>query len=600
MGRTRQTARLSTGGIPSWVREFPIIPVFYLINATVIGFAEVWQKYASSTKMRIIRPGWDDILLDRNKVRDLNHLVSIMSDICRIPRQKITLYQFNYDNNSGGWSRGPLESPFTNNDHESRIFDEHEEWYKKQPDKDKDKDEHEIIQLRKYHEIQAMRDLEANIEEKALPRCESIIVLNREDDFPVPEISEETRLKGYKLKVTLKVNLKKRLSIKLKFSMKKPCEFRIRAVSDEGDFKELELSGQDLTANFKQEGLPVSENLRFEFDREAFESFLFREVKEVNLIELWCRFRFTMTEIKGSFATDWAPATVSYEKPSKRISKSLGEQHPKKMKSSSYGENQRERDSSTTLNKNSRYSSTKEQSVVSMPTCPLSRSKYEQPVRASDGSVYEREFIETWLEDHDNSPLTMVQLTDKRLVPVVWNQETGEWKDILTEKQGKHPSPKVPKGSARKVFKKAQVFSWLAFDCDDLQKYIKVIVKNGYDSLSRCRYLDEGRLNTMGITKQGHLVSIVEKAKDIPPENDVQAQMSSVDDTPICPITNMPFKKPVLGSDDQIYDERFIEAWKKYYKISPYTNEKLDMQKEFVSLKWMEESKIWQEVETIE
>jgi hypothetical protein len=41
----------------------------------------------------------------------------------------------------------------------------------------------------------------------------------------------------------------------------------------------------------------------------------------------------------------------------------------------------------------------------------------EDPHIAADGFTYEREFISTWLQDHDNSPMTNLRLPNKTLVP---------------------------------------------------------------------------------------------------------------------------------------------------------------------------------------
>lgn len=42
--------------------------------------------------------------------------------------------------------------------------------------------------------------------------------------------------------------------------------------------------------------------------------------------------------------------------------------------------------------------------------CPISREVMENPVLASDGHVYERSQIESWLLEHDTSPMTNIAM----------------------------------------------------------------------------------------------------------------------------------------------------------------------------------------------
>jgi hypothetical protein len=42
--------------------------------------------------------------------------------------------------------------------------------------------------------------------------------------------------------------------------------------------------------------------------------------------------------------------------------------------------------------------------------CPISREVMENPVLASDGHVYERSQIESWLQEHDTSPMTNIAM----------------------------------------------------------------------------------------------------------------------------------------------------------------------------------------------
>ena len=47
--------------------------------------------------------------------------------------------------------------------------------------------------------------------------------------------------------------------------------------------------------------------------------------------------------------------------------------------------------------------------------CPITQDIMLNPVETSDGHVYERQYIEDWLRDHDTSPMTGAQLKNKDL-----------------------------------------------------------------------------------------------------------------------------------------------------------------------------------------
>ena len=49
--------------------------------------------------------------------------------------------------------------------------------------------------------------------------------------------------------------------------------------------------------------------------------------------------------------------------------------------------------------------------------CPISHEILEDPVSTSDGHTYERRSIETWLSNHNTSPITGLILPDKLLRP---------------------------------------------------------------------------------------------------------------------------------------------------------------------------------------
>ena len=49
--------------------------------------------------------------------------------------------------------------------------------------------------------------------------------------------------------------------------------------------------------------------------------------------------------------------------------------------------------------------------------CPISMEIMRDPVIAADGHTYERSAIEQWLETHNTSPTTGVELESKQLIP---------------------------------------------------------------------------------------------------------------------------------------------------------------------------------------
>ena len=49
--------------------------------------------------------------------------------------------------------------------------------------------------------------------------------------------------------------------------------------------------------------------------------------------------------------------------------------------------------------------------------CPLTCEIFNDPVVAADGHTYERSAIEQWLETHDPSPATGLELVSKQLIP---------------------------------------------------------------------------------------------------------------------------------------------------------------------------------------
>ena len=51
--------------------------------------------------------------------------------------------------------------------------------------------------------------------------------------------------------------------------------------------------------------------------------------------------------------------------------------------------------------------------------CPISHELMRDPVFTADGMTYEREAIETWLQDHNTSPLTGEVLEDKKVTPAL-------------------------------------------------------------------------------------------------------------------------------------------------------------------------------------
>lgn len=48
--------------------------------------------------------------------------------------------------------------------------------------------------------------------------------------------------------------------------------------------------------------------------------------------------------------------------------------------------------------------------------CPISLEMMQDPVICSDGNTYERREITRWLQTHDTSPKTNIELTNKILI----------------------------------------------------------------------------------------------------------------------------------------------------------------------------------------
>lgn len=58
-----------------------------------------------------------------------------------------------------------------------------------------------------------------------------------------------------------------------------------------------------------------------------------------------------------------------------------------------------------------------QQNVLSAFKCPITHEIMTEPVFLSDGHTYERTAIEQWLQNHNTSPMTGLQLTSKQLTP---------------------------------------------------------------------------------------------------------------------------------------------------------------------------------------
>eukprot|EP01043_Picozoa_sp_COSAG02_P083301 COSAG02_NODE_21347_length_792_cov_0.878788_1_plen_120_part_10 len=64
--------------------------------------------------------------------------------------------------------------------------------------------------------------------------------------------------------------------------------------------------------------------------------------------------------------------------------------------------------------------------------CPITRDLMHDPCIATDGHTYERTAIETWLLQHDTSPMTGLALDDKWLLlsNLLARSLTHEWREI--------------------------------------------------------------------------------------------------------------------------------------------------------------------------
>ena len=49
--------------------------------------------------------------------------------------------------------------------------------------------------------------------------------------------------------------------------------------------------------------------------------------------------------------------------------------------------------------------------------CPITGELMKEPVVDALGNTYDKAAIETWLKDHDTSPMTNKKLPDKKLIP---------------------------------------------------------------------------------------------------------------------------------------------------------------------------------------
>ena len=67
--------------------------------------------------------------------------------------------------------------------------------------------------------------------------------------------------------------------------------------------------------------------------------------------------------------------------------------------------------------RDAQHSAAAEAGALSDYVCPITHLRFRDPVVTSDGHTYERHAIETWLKEHDTSPLTGERLPSKVLLP---------------------------------------------------------------------------------------------------------------------------------------------------------------------------------------
>lgn len=72
------------------------------------------------------------------------------------------------------------------------------------------------------------------------------------------------------------------------------------------------------------------------------------------------------------------------------------------------------------------------QTIMELPTCPITHEVFTDPVVAADGHTYERSAIEQWFQSHNTSPLTGAIMHDKTLRP---NYQVKQSIDIIKSLQ---------------------------------------------------------------------------------------------------------------------------------------------------------------------
>jgi len=118
--------------------------------------------------------------------------------------------------------------------------------------------------------------------------------------------------------------------------------------------------------------------------------------------------------------------------------------------------------------------------------CPISQVLMEDPVILSDGHTYDRKCIVKWLEEHDTSPLTNEQLTNKEVRPNYALKSAIE--DYLK----------------RQVKPEAKTGYWVNWLRQlELEQYAASFEENGFDSKRAIQKLTDDDFKKMNV-KDGH------------------------------------------------------------------------------------------------
>ena len=125
---------------------------------------------------------------------------------------------------------------------------------------------------------------------------------------------------------------------------------------------------------------------------------------------------------------------------------------------------------------------------------------------------------------------------------------------------------------------------WLQMVCrttvDVANTYAEALAADGYDSLEALALLDE----PPSLIQPAH-IDLLRPFLAQPPRSDKRLR-EELEETLRCPITQEPFKEPVMAPDGFIYERDAITTWLQRKSTSPMTN--LPMKKRLVTSKMLQ------------